>query len=66
MSYRERFIEVLMSDEREDLPKVLNIPKDRQRPKFVPMTGNPENGDYLDWYNHLRKGELVPFPKHKK
>jgi len=46
-----------MSDEES----VKKIPRDRQRSPFVPPTGNPENGDYLDWYKHLKEGEVVPF-----
>jgi hypothetical protein len=50
-----------MSDQESE--SVKKIPKERQRPPFVPMTGNPENGDYADWYHHLKEGEVVPFPK---
>lgn len=55
-----------MKETKKDSFKELKIPKDKQRLPFVPTTGNPENGNYLDWYNHLRKGELVPFPNHGK
>lgn len=33
------------------------------RELFVPLTGNPENGDYLDWYKSTRQGEVTRFPQ---
>jgi len=50
----------------KETAKVLNIPKKRQRPPFFPMTGNPENGDYLDWYRELRDGEVLVLQKRDK
>ena len=31
------------------------------RKPFVPLTGNPENGDYADWHNCLDNNELISF-----
>jgi len=37
------------------------------RKPFVPLTGNPENGDYEDWYRHLcENSDLITFPPEKK
>lgn len=37
------------------------------RKPFVPLTGNPENGDYLDFYREMEaEGELVQFPAQQK
>lgn len=39
------------------------------RPPFVPLTGNPEAGDYLDYYNSLVKkdgGDVFDFPDPKE
>ena len=38
----------------------------RQTKPFVPQTGNPENGNYADWYDSLREGELVTFLQENK
>jgi len=36
-------------------------PAPAKPPPFIAMTGNPENGDYLDWYKHLiNTGQLDP------
>lgn len=34
--------------------------------KFVPMTGNPENHDYLDYYRWLKEQENEPEPSDKE
>ena len=31
------------------------------REPFIPMTGNPENGNYTDWYESQRGGEKIDF-----
>lgn len=31
------------------------------REPFIPLTGNPENGDYLDWFRHLEEGDTFNF-----
>ena len=47
--------------------EVLKLPKERQRAPFVPLTGNPEiNGDYLEYYEQLQKGEVVSISSSKK
>ena len=46
-----------MSDE-----KILNLIErkgGRMRKPFVPLTGNPENHDYADWYRALRSDKSV-------
>lgn len=38
------------------------VPFDRDkkpRPPFVPLTGNPENGNYLDWFEAIRPSTPV-------
>ena len=35
------------------------------REPFIPMTGNPENGNYTDWSDDLREGEKIDFPSTK-
>ena len=36
-------------------------PKHRIREPFVPMTGNPEGGDYLDYYRCWKEGTVLKF-----
>lgn len=31
-------------------------------PPFIPMTGNPENGNYMDWANYLERRDEHPTP----
>ncbi len=38
----------------------------QKAPPFVPLTGNPENGDYEDYVRHLQKGEVITFPRKTK
>ena len=51
------------SNDKKDDDTVSKLNKKKQRPPFTPLTGNPENGDYLDFYNSLREGEVVLFKK---
>ena len=46
--------------------EVRHLPKSLQRPRFIPLTGNPENGDYLDWFRVLREGTVIQFPQTTK
>jgi len=41
-----------MSDEK--ITNFIEKKGDRIRKPFVPLTGNPENHDYADWYRALR------------
>ena len=43
-----------------DLEKERQRREDELREDFAPLTGNPENGDYLDWYRHLQRKGKVP------
>ena len=37
-----------------------------QRQPFVPLTGNPENGNYSDWVEHLKvNSEVISFTDEK-
>lgn len=41
-------------------PKVVPLPESQKvRKPFTPLTGNPENGDYMDWAKELKEGEIV-------
>ena len=40
--------------------EVVPLPESpKVRKPFVPLTGNPENGDYADWAKQLKEGEIV-------
>jgi hypothetical protein len=49
-------------------PKIVSLTErkgDGIRKPFVPLTGNPENHDYADWYRCLRdSGAPVDFRLH--
>jgi len=47
------------------MAKILILSGNRQRQSFVPLTGNPENGDYLDWFRQLKAGEVKEFSPNK-
>lgn len=48
----------------EEIPrKVAALPLKEKR--FIPETGNPENGDYLDWYRRLKQAEVVELRRDK-
>jgi hypothetical protein len=43
--------------------KVVNLTgmkEGQMRKPFVPLTGNPENHDYADWYRSLRENSGAP------
>ena len=55
-----------MDEKAEVLQKVVELRERKRyriREPFLPQTGNPENGDYLDYYNSLREGTVVNFPE---
>ncbi len=55
-----------MDKDKPPSTEVVKLPKERQRAPFVPLTGNPENGNWADWCEHMRGEEdekVIPFSK---
>jgi hypothetical protein len=49
--------------------KIVNLTDEKggqMRTPFVPLTGNPENHNYADWYRALRDNSAAPASVRRK